>query len=307
MALKQGTFKELYELTFALIGRNYTTNVTNNAFDSSQFARIVSLFNQGARQAYRASNYWERYIVTGQPRTLTRNLFEEAEDSFHVRGAGTTEVNGLYVRNGTYNNHPRYSKYDSDGTTVLYTMRDHSSNNWEIVVGTDGTQLYYEEDGTGSHPLETGWETTGGTSPAPLVTDLANIDTVLRVHKQEPYEGSTATELEFFSQGDRYKVMGAGSGDEVYVTYKKEYIPNFGTDTGDDDDVPAEFLPYIAHYTAYTWQRSVEQNASENNFALSLSIVNQVLENELAKIDDQNVFNSIGKKFKTYRNTSTLI
>ena len=306
MALKQGTFKELYELTFALIGRNYITTVTNDVFDSSQFARLVSLFNQGAIQAYRASNYWERYIVVGQPRTLTSNLFEEAEDSFHVRGAGTTKANGLYVRNGLYDSKARYTLYDSDGTTALYHLRHHSNNTWEIVTDS-GTQLY-TQTATGSHPVETGWVTqSAGTSPAPLSTDLPVIDTVLRVHKQEPYAGSTATELEFFSQGDRYKVMGAGSGDEVYVTYKKEYVPGFNTSTVDGDTVPAEFLPYIAHYTAYTWQRSVEQNASENNFALSLSIVNQVLENELAKIDDQNVFNSIGKKFKTYRNTSTLI
>jgi hypothetical protein len=306
MALKQGTFKELYELTFALIGRNYLTTVTNNAFDSSQFARLVSLFNQGAIQAYRASNYWERYIVTGQPRTLTSDLFEESEDSFHVRGAGTTEANGLYVRNGSYTNKAKYTLFQSDGTTELYHLRHHSNNNWEIVTAS-GTQLY-TQSGTGSHPVEAGWVTqSAGTSPAPLSTDVSNIDTVLRVHKQEPYSGSTATELEFFSQGDRYKVMSAGSGDEVYVTYKKEYTPGFGVTTADGDEVPAEFLPYIAHYTAYTWQRSVEQNASENNFALSLGIINQVLENELAKIDDQNVFNTIGKKFKTYRNTSTLI
>jgi hypothetical protein len=67
--------------------------------------------------------------------------------------------------------------------------------------------------------------------------------------------------------------------------------------------VPDEYLNYMAHYAAYTWQRSVEQNASENNFALSLGLVNQILEDELAKIEAQGIFNSnVARKFKTYRN-----
>ena len=63
----------------------------------------------------------------------------------------------------------------------------------------------------------------------------------------------------------------------------------------------------MAHLTAYTWQRSVDQNASEDNFTLSLALVNSVLEDELAKISDQNIPNSyIVKNMRTNYNTTII-
>ena len=63
----------------------------------------------------------------------------------------------------------------------------------------------------------------------------------------------------------------------------------------------------MAHLTAYTWQRSVEQNASDSNFQLSMALVNSVLEDELAKISDQNIANSyIVKSVRTNYNQLTI-
>jgi len=59
----------------------------------------------------------------------------------------------------------------------------------------------------------------------------------------------------------------------------------------------------MAHLAAYTWQRSVEQNSNEDNFSLSLALVNSILEDELAKISDQNIANSyLVKKIRTNYN-----
>lgn len=52
MANTDGSFEELNNLTFALIGREYTTDAT-----SSQFKRLVSLYNTSLNEIYRASNY----------------------------------------------------------------------------------------------------------------------------------------------------------------------------------------------------------------------------------------------------------
>jgi len=49
MSVKNSTFLDLKNLTFALIGREYLS-------DTAQFARLVALWNQGAKKAYRASN-----------------------------------------------------------------------------------------------------------------------------------------------------------------------------------------------------------------------------------------------------------
>jgi hypothetical protein len=94
------------------------------------------------------------------------------------------------------------------------------------------------------------------------------------------------------------------SGDpvEVFVSYKKAYNPDYGN-AGDTEEIPAELLPYMAHLAAYTWQRSVEQNSDEANFSLSLALVNSILEDELAKISDQNIANSyLVKKIRTNYN-----
>lgn len=208
MSVKDSTFSDLKDLTFALIGREYTSS-------SNQYKRIVSLLNQGARTAYKASNYWERFLVVGEERTVS----------------------------------------DSEVSSV-----------------------------------EGGKDT---------------IDTFLRIYKQQPFERSHVQECDFYVKGGSAKILGTSSNaSSVFVTYKKEYTPNYTSASFDSDTVPAEFLSYMAHYAAYTWQRSVEQNASENNFALSLSIVNQVLESELAKVEAQGIYNTnVARKFKTYRNT----
>ena len=213
MANTDGSFEELNNLTFALIGKEYTTDAT-----SSQFKRIVSLYNASLNEIYRASNYWERYLVVGEERTVSNGVFNATE------------------------------------------------------------------------------------------SNKETIDTLIRVHKTSPFGAETATELEAYAKGNTYTIVGTEpTENKVYATFKKAHGLSFGAGDADSKAVPREFLSYIAHKTAYTWQRSVEQNASENNFALSLNVVKNILEDELAKLDDQNVFNAIGKKFKTYRNTQKLI
>ena len=209
MATSNSKFIELQNLTFALIGREY-------AFDSASFKRLVTLFNQGAQRAYRASNYWERYLVVGEERQVSNSKVASTQES-------------------------------------------------------------KEND----------------------------IDTFLRIYKQKPFERNHAQECDFYVEGGSAKILGSSANaSSVFVTYKKALDVDLGPNAGSNTQIPAEFMPYMAHYAAYTWQRSVEQNASENNFALSLGIVNQVLEDELAKIEAQGVFNTnVARKFKTYRNT----
>ena len=63
MSLQDSTLAELKDLTFALIGREYAST-------SNSYARINALWNYSAKKAYRASNYWERYLVIGAERTI---------------------------------------------------------------------------------------------------------------------------------------------------------------------------------------------------------------------------------------------
>jgi hypothetical protein len=391
MSLKNSTFLDLKNLTFALIGREYLNT-------TAQFGRLVALWNQGAKRAYRASHYWDRHLVVGEPRTVTHGYVESTEDGFYIHDAGESAANGLYQYAAEYNNHnsyvlnsnslsfkvtdfpandavrgtykldptytigisgftrgtwinqdnPRYAiAYDDNNTwwsvvdlsipqafnapngnpspcgafpwsagwgagitfgdvpEVVYSIERNASNNhWELVRTEGTTCAVIYKDGNGNTPSETAWEIVEAVQPPPHVHDLDNIDTFLRIYKQQPFEGSSVQEMDFHVKGGVAKLIGSVSdGDIVYITYKNEYTPDYTVDSNDGDEVPDEYMNYMAHYAAYTWQRSVEQNASENNFALSLGLVNQILEDELAKVEGQGIFNSnVARKFKTYRN-----
>ncbi len=149
-----------------------------------------------------------------------------------------------------------------------------------------------------------------------------SIDTFLRIYKNNPKEarggdykfvvnsqgatltggsGKTSSELldlyesqdgdSFYLQPDSGS-SSSSSNPTAFVTYKKTLNLKLGKQQGGNTTIPEEFMAYMAHYAAYTWQRSVEQNASDSSFQLSLALVNSVLEDELAKISDQNIANS---------------
>ena len=387
MSIKNSTFLDLKNLTFALIGREYINT-------TAQFARLVALWNQGAKRAYRASHYWDRHLVVGEPRTVSQGHVDSTEDSFHIYDAGETEANGLYQYGPEYNGHNSYilngnslsfsitdtirdprivgtykldasyqisnsfnrgvwvnqdnpnivftsdtaqaswrvydiaadSEIDAEGSSAYFPwnssnayfgtfvgnpsvayniQRNDSNNHWELMrQDADGTATVLYKDGNGNIPSETSWEIVNGVNPIPDVHDVDNIDTFLRIYKQQPFEGSSVQEVDFHVRNGRAYIKGTSANEDiVYITYKNEYTPAYTTTSADGDEVPDEYLNYMAHYAAYTWQRSVEQNASENNFALSLGLVNQILEDELAKIEGQGIFNSnVARKFKTYRN-----
>ena len=55
-------------------------------------------------------------------------------ENFVVSGAGTTEVNGLYIPNGnSIDGNIAYTMYDSDGTTALYNLWSDTLNLWFIT------------------------------------------------------------------------------------------------------------------------------------------------------------------------------
>lgn len=304
MALLNSTLGDLRDLTFALIGREY-------ADTSAQYARINALWNQGAKMAHKKSDWWERYLVVGEPRTVTANRINNTENSFFVNGAGLDAANGLYVNVGTYDNADAYSLV-GETAAETYSLRNSNANDWEIVNGVyddaGATVLYTHGESSGNKPEETGWSTAaGGTAPAPLVTDLSDIEVYLRIHKTKPFLKKGADEYSFYLDRTTAYIQGNVTGDEAFVTYKKRLDVDLATDDAVGEEIPAEFMPYMAHYAAYTWQRSVDQNASENNFSLSLGIVNQVLEDELVKIDNQNLNNtSVSRRYRTNYN-STII
>ena len=229
MALTDDTFGELKALTFALIGREYTDT-------SASFTRLKSLWNYSAKKAYKATNYWERYLVVGDERTVSnKNVVPRAQS-----GLDTIDT---FLR--IFKEDPNVKR------SVEYKFV--SKSNGALLTGVAGrlsSDLYEDPSNAGFY----------------LQPDTSEDDS------------------------------------SVFVIFKKAFNPDFGN-AGDSEAVPSEFMPYMAHLTAYTWQRSVDQNSDNDNFTLSLGLVNSILEDELAKIDDQGIFNSyIAKNIRTNYN-----
>lgn len=385
MALQTSTLQDLRDLTFALIGREY-------ADTTASYARINALWNQGAKMAYKKTDWWERYLVVGEPRSVLNNRIENTEDSFLVSRAGDDNANGFYPATGVdEDEHPIYIKdgntlsfqltsamghlsqhtyewdgeyfrntsdyprfiltntvssdeswglynisdsgiapvavtsdvtrfpWDSTWTTsveffnvpdVYYMHRDHDdSNHWKIRKNSlsDALDTTLYEDGSAASAPNGTWDIIKAKGPAPIVDDLSTIEVLLRLHKTQPFIDKGAAEYTFFAKNSSYFVQGSSVGETAYATYKKRLDVDLATTDDVSTEIPAEFMPYMAHYAAYTWQRSVDQNSDEANFGLSLAIVNQVLEDELVKIDKQNLFNTtVARRYRTNYN-STII
>lgn len=291
MALQNDTFVDLKNLTFALIGREY-------ADTTASFGRLKALWNYAAKKAYRQTNYWERFLVFGEARPIANgNTVQQSLDAYNVSGAGTTEANGLYVRNGNSSTgQAAYTMYDADGTTALYNLWGiyaDGAYDWSIsstAIDAGPIVKLYQITINSQTPPASGWTTSTGTAPAPTLSDSIDIDTYLRIYLSDP-KVSRGAELDFMVNSSGALISGAKDLTGVFVSYKKAYDPDYGN-AGDTEAIPSELLPYMAHLAAYTWQRSVEQNSDEANFSLSLALVNSILEDELAKISDQNIANS---------------
>lgn len=229
MALTDDTFGELKALTFALIGREYTDT-------SASFTRLKSLWNYSAKKAYKATNYWERYLVVGDERTVSNQNVVPRTQS----GSDTIDTFlRIFKEDPNVKRSVEY-KFISKGNGALLTG----------VAGRLSSDLYEDPNNAGFY----------------LQPDSSEDDST------------------------------------VFVIFKKAFNPDFGN-AGDSEAIPSEFMPYMAHLTAYTWQRSVDQNSDDANFTLSLGLVNSILEDELAKIDDQGIFNSyIAKNIRTNYN-----
>ena len=300
MALSTRTWDDLVGLIGAMTG-------INPASRSEEVGHIKHLVNLAASRAYRSHKFWERYLVAGEPRTLNRGYIAFEEDSFHVYGAGTDEVNGLYKRNGTANGNPRYSKYQADGTSIDWDLEYDGSANWELLVGAGHETLventvYYTVASTASTPPTTGWALDTGTTPAPALVDVAKIDTFFTVHVDGfPLDGSGGWKADkIVSSRGCYVETGNSPATEVYVTYKAALEDTYGDGTGGTTtDIPEEFFDYIALYVSRQMQIAKGTANGSPYAAIASREVEAVLEDEHMKIEHQGIVDSLGRQIDT--------
>jgi hypothetical protein len=313
---------DLYALVRALSGVS--------SFLDNEDTKLLELANRRFYEAYQATSMWPRYLLSAEPRTITNQIVSFTQDGFDVLGAGTTAINGLYIKDSSLTNSTvSYTKFDTDATTALYSLiYSNSGTTWNLIAGAagDGGATQYANatstnSGSGVQAdatiSETGWTVDNGTSPAPSVRDLADVQEFMRMHRAQPFLNNSSMEFEFFIQADGAHVMNVSSDNDtsIYVTYKKElpaYLTTWDLNPNSSPPnteplnditlVPNEFFHYIAHATYADFLR---MDGQHDKAIIEEQIAEKYLANELEKTDQIMNNNTVKRRFRTYVSTQS--
>jgi hypothetical protein len=315
---------DLYALVRALSGVS--------SFLDNENTKLLELANRRFYEAYQATPMWPRYLLSAEPRTITNQIVSFTQDGFYVFGAGTTAIDGIYKRNGAQDSVNAYTKYDTDGTTALYSLIYVSGTSGEadaqftIISGEpdSGGDVQYTnaDDWTVTNnvikiTVESGWNVNNGTTPAPIVRLLSDVQEFIRMHRSQPFLNNSSMEFDFFVQSDGAHVMNVSSDNDtsIFVTYKKQ-LPAYLTtwdlnpdssppDTEPLNDitlVPNEFFHYIAHATYADFLR---MDGQHDKAIIEEQVAEKYLANELEKTDQIANNNTVKKRFHTYVSTQS--
>jgi len=134
---------------------------------------------------------------------------------------------------------------------------------------------------------------------------LPTIDTFVRLHRTRPYANVGAQEFDYHvgSEGASL-ISGSLSPTSVFVTYKKtdsaqSGSSQYGGDSGDTTEIPAEWFQYIAHATYADYLRSEGQ---QEKSAVADQEAQMFLQEELFRVDQQRTSGVLGTKICTNSN-----
>jgi len=287
------TYGDLFKLASALIG-------TGGELSDSEQSQLSHFINRRFSEIFNASPSWPRYVVVGEPRTVTIDqTIQTSEDSFYVYGAGITEANGLYVKKAHLLNYEKY-------VNSVLTYKLIPGNAGVAYIQDAESNIKYAAFADNGVIPTSGWTVAGspaGEEPAPIVRDLSNIGEFVRIHRTRPLLNQSAREYEFYVSALGAHILNQSSTDEgtAWVTYKQEFTPftvaaDFYNSTV---EVPGEFFNFISHAVYADFLRV--QNKQEEAIAEE-QVAQTYLALELEKIDIRSNNNTINHKFSTYVN-----
>jgi len=270
--------------------------------------QIGFLLNSAAHQLYNENPWWERFLVL-EPRTVARGYIAYTEDSYNVYGAGTSEVNGLYVRNGSsVDGKPAYTLYDADGVTALYSLWSNSGVQWRIATGDVGgfpTNLY-DINSASATPPTSGWGSITGDTPSPIVQALSEIGEYIGHWDGAKWSGANPNMGTAYPDQNGIRVATGKQDGTVYVAFKKSFTTTYGDGTnGTTSDVPSEWFEFMAYSAARSFIQS--QRQSDSYQPIAISEIERVREQALLKISRQGIYKTIAQRFRTYYNADVSI
>ena len=273
--LEQG-FQSLFE---SIDKRLYTADDLDGELPNEHIKIEIDTGGPNSNEHLNAGGQYNNYtgsieIVIQTPRVADDQVAitkveGEAVDAYDVTGAGTTEANGLYVRNGdSASGSPVYTMYDSDGVTPVRNMWERLGI-WQITtsevesIGPEGYEYFVADvDGT---PPESGWLLVeDGEAPAPIVQATSEIDEIISYWDGARWVGANPSEVAGYPDQNGFRLTSTPS-DVVYVAYKKVLPTEYGDgNQGTTSDFPAEWLNYCAYSAAREWMGSVRRDEAFN-------------------------------------------
>ena len=290
MGLKTVNWDRVVALTMAKVGLD---------FADEEKVNIGALINSAAQYIFDESRYHPRFLVL-EPRTALAGYIEPIEDSFNLSGAGTSSLDGLYVRNGvSADGNPAYTLFDSDGTTAVYSVFSKTNTEWVITEGVvDGAgAILYTVTSTATTPPELGWVVTTGTSPAPRVQALAEIDEIISYWDGVKWAGANPSQEYGYPDQNGFRLTTDFTG-TIYVAFKKVLPTEYGDgNQGTTSDFPSEWLNYCAYSAAREWSGSQRNQDAYN--PVSLRDVDKREAQVLIKANRQGAFDTIANIWRT--------
>jgi len=285
---------------------------------NSELADIGVLANAAARTINDYSSYWPRLLEL-QERSVVNGVVAYSEDSYEVKGAGTTEVNGLYQRVSTVNSYPAYQLNPSSDSSIVdadFSLYfDDNNGVWVINDGgiplsppgrgddTKYSQLFGSET-----PDQGSWLAfsgqSGGDDPAPIITALDDIDQAIQVWNAGPCTDDhdrSRTKINNWYAGPDGLYLGNCDYDTVFVGFKKDLTDVYGDGTGGTvSEIPFEWTDYMSYSAARVLQDG-QRNGTEY-VGIALRQIDEVLNNQLMRVNKANAMNVFTRMFDTYYN-----
>jgi len=260
--MKTRTYDELLELISALCGV---------AFATIELPRIRALINRRAKKAYRATNYWTRFLKIGEGRYMS---------------ADPVNATSLVANTGYF--------IESLGTGTDFTLIGATQNS----VGQ-----YFVATAAGSG--------TGTARPALGYVPYAEsgkdtIDTFLRIQRDQPYLTASVQDYEFTVGGlGATIVAGTLNPSTVWVTYKATHDILYGIADPEVSPldpslfIPDEWFEYLAHGTYADYLRAEGQ---QERAVIADQEAEMILQDELMRLDEQHTQTLISNRIFTNSN-----
>ena len=320
------TYAELFALIQALCGV---------VFASIETPRIKALINRRALRAYRATNYWPRFLKIGEERGLFADPVSATTtvsgSSYIINTIGTTDYSLIGATPSA-----EFTGQITASTTTLtvtavtsgtisigqYITGSGLTSGGQItgfLTGSGGVGTYtistanailtsrtFKSFTTGVNFIATG--TGSGTGTVSQVLDyipytqtgLSSIDTFLRVHKQAPYVTASVQEYDIMvTANGATLVCGNTPPSEAFVTYKAQLTDTYGDGSGETTAIPAEWFQYLAHGTYADYLRAEGQ---QEKAALADQEAEGLLQDELIRIDEQHTLQMVANRVFTNAN-----